>query len=297
MRGQEGSRSPGAVIAGLAARQYGVLARRQLVDAGVSHDAIDRRIGSVLHPVHAGVYAAGHPALATEGRWIAGVLACGDESALSHRAGCALWGLRPGWREFVEVSAPRSVKHVRGVILHRPRTLELTEHRGIPVTPLGRTIVDVADVVSARVLRRVLEQAEVLRLDCDVIPVPGRRGYGRLLAALAEHRPVLSFTRSQLEREFLAICSDAGLPRPLANTIIEGMEVDFCWPELRLVVEIDSWMYHGTRTAHRRDRRRSTTLQLARWNVVRFTGEDVELDRDYVGRTLQQMGVGLIRRA
>jgi very-short-patch-repair endonuclease len=183
------------------------------------------------------------------------------------------------------------------VILHRPRSLELTVHRGIPVTPLGRTIVDVADVVGARELRGLLEQAEVLRLDCDVVPIPGRRGYGRLLAALAEHSPVVSFTRSQLEREFLEICREAGLPKPRMNGIIEGMEVDASWPELRLAVEIDSWKYHGTRSAHGRDRRRSTALQLAGWTPVRLTDEDIELDRAYVVRTLTQTGVGLIPRA
>jgi len=53
MRGQEGPRSTGAAIAALARRQYGVVARRQLVGAAVAE------IGTILHPVHAGVYAAG----------------------------------------------------------------------------------------------------------------------------------------------------------------------------------------------------------------------------------------------
>ena len=159
------------------------------------------------------------------------------------------------------------------------------------MTPLSRTIVDLADVVSARTLRQVLERTEILRLDCNPAPIPGRRGYGRLARALAEHRPALSFTRSQLERVFLAICREAGLPKPLANATIDGMEVDFCWPERRLVVEIDSWKFHGGRTAHRRDRRRSTALLLVGWTVVRFTDEDVELDRDYILATLAKTGV------
>jgi very-short-patch-repair endonuclease len=72
------------------------------------------------------------------------------------------------------------------------------------------------------------------------------------------------------------------------------MEVDFCWPELRLAVEIDSWKYHGTRTAHRRDRRRSTALQLAGWTVIRFTDHDIEFDRGYILATLIDAGVGLV---
>jgi very-short-patch-repair endonuclease len=53
-----------------------------------------------------------------------------------------------------------------------------------------------------------------------------------------------------------------------------------------VAVEIDSWKYHGTRTAYRRDRRRSTALQLAGWSIVRFTDVDIEHDRAYVVATV-----------
>jgi very-short-patch-repair endonuclease len=76
------------------------------------------------------------------------------------------------------------------------------------------------------------------------------------------------------------------VPAPRANGFIEGMEIDFTWPEHRVAVEIDSWKYHGTRTAYRRDRRRSTALQLAGWSIVRFTDVDIEHDRAYVVATV-----------
>jgi very-short-patch-repair endonuclease len=289
MARRKGPRSPDAAIAVIASRQYGVLARRQLLSAGVGEAAIDHRLGTVLHPVHAGVYAVGHDRLTTEGRWLAAVLACGPGAALSHRAAAALRGLRHAWTGYLEVSARRSVKGVAGVIVHRPRQLDRTLYRGIPVTPVGRTIVDIADVVSARTLRSVLERAEILRLDGPAVPVPGRRGYGRLVAALAEHGPVVTFTRSELEEAFLEVCRVAGVPKPRMNTVIEGMEVDAAWPELRVAVEIDSWKYHGTRTAYQRDRRRSTTLQLAGWSLVRFTDVDIEHDRAYVVVTVRAL--------
>jgi hypothetical protein len=286
MARRKGPRSPDAAIAVIASRQYGVIARRQLLAASVTESAIDHRIGSILLPVHAGVHAVGHARLTAEARWPAAVLACGPGAALSHRAGAALRGLRREWNGYLEVSARRSVKHVEGVIVHRPRTIERVVHRGIPVTPVGRTIVDVADVADARTLRAVLERAEILRLDGAVVPIPGRRGYGRLVAALAEHGPIVTFTRSELEVAFLDICREVGVPKPRVNTVIEGMEVDAAWPELRLAVEIDSWKYHGTRTAYRRDRRRSALLTLAGWTVVRFTDADIEHDREYVARTV-----------
>lgn len=296
MARRKGPRSPDAAIAVIASRQYGAVARRQLLAAGVGESAVDHRIGTILHPVHAGVYAVGHAKLTTEGRWLAAVLACGPGAALSHRSAAALRDLRASWRGYLEVSAPRSVKGVEGVIVHRPRRIERTLCRGIPVTPVGRTIVDLADVVSARTLRAVLERAEILRLDGPAVAIPGRRGYGRLVAALAEHGPIVTFTRSELERAFLDICREAGVPKPRANGFIEGMEVDASWPELRVAVEIDSWKYHGTRTAYRRDRRRSTALQLAGWKIVRFTDVDIEYDRPYVVRTVGALHVPQARR-
>ena len=293
MARRKGPRSPDVVIATIASRQYGVVARRQLLEAGVSGSAIDSRIGSVLHSLHAGVYAVGTPQLLTEGRWLAGVLAHGPGAALSHRAAAALWGLRPAWREWLEVSAPRHANRRPGIVLHRCRSLEVTTHRGIPVTTPARTLVDVADVVRPRVLKKVLEQAEILRLDGTPVPIPGRRGYGRLVAALAELGPTVALTRSELEDAFLALCADAGLPAPAANLTIDGMEIDFVWRSHRLAVEVDSWRYHGTRAAFGRDRRRSARLQLAGWGLLRFTDADIVGDPEYVATTLAR-GLGPI---
>lgn len=304
MRARKGPPSPDARIATLAARQYGVVGRRQLLDAGVSRDAIAYRLADQrLHPVHHGVYAVGTPELRIEGRWLAAVLASGECAVLSHRAAAALLGLRPVWRDRVEVSAARSFKYCRGVTTHRPRRLEdreRTTHLGIPVTTVSRTLTDVADVANARVLRKVLEQAEILRLDATPEVIPGRRGAGRLARALAEQGPDVPLTRSGVEVRFLEICRDAGLPRPLVNNSIEGMEVDFCWPAARLVVEADGWGVHRTHAAFQRDRRRSALLSMRGWTVTRFSDADIVRDRRYVEATLRTLirnGLGPSERA
>jgi hypothetical protein len=287
LRARSGPPRPDEVIAALAAGQHGVVTRRQLRELGLSDDAITRRLaGQRLLPLHAGVYAPGHVQLATEGKWLAAVLACGPHAGLSHRAGAALHGLRAVWRDFLEVSAPRSVKGPKGVLLHRSRSIERTVVRGFPATTVARTIVDLADVVGDRALRAVLEQAEILRLDVRIDPIPGRRGHGRLLRALAEHGPFVVRTRSDLEIDFLELCRRAGLPAPDVNTCIEGMEVDFAWPAYRLAVEADGWGTHGTRTAFQRDRRRGVALAVAGWTLLRFTYDDVVRDPAYVTGTL-----------
>ena len=304
MHARKGPGSPDSRIAALAAVQYGVVGRRQLLSAGVSREAIAYRLADGrLHSVHAGVYAVGTPELRIEGRWLAAVFGSGEGAVLSHRAAAALWGLQPDWRSRVEVSAARSVKFCRGVLTHRPRRLdddERTVHERIPVTTVSRTLADVADVVGARMLRRVLEQTQVLRLDATPLVIPGRRGAGRLAAALAELRPHVALTRSDLERRFLEICAAAGLPRPLVNTSTEGMEVDFCWPDARLIVEADGWGVHRTHAAFKRDRRRSATLSMRGWTVTRFSDDDIVRDRAYVASTLTTLirnGLGPSGRA
>jgi hypothetical protein len=103
MGGKSRTRTPDGVIAELAGRQHGVVCRRQLLAAGVTGRAIERRIeGGRLHRLHPGVYAVGHRVVSREGRWMAAVLAAGPGAGLSHRSAAALWGIRPpralAWR-------------------------------------------------------------------------------------------------------------------------------------------------------------------------------------------------------
>jgi hypothetical protein len=275
----------------LAASQHGVVARRQLLGAGLTPQQIGRRVrAGRLIVVHRGVYAVGHAALTVDGRWMAAVLACGAGAALSDRPAAAAWGLRPAWLGWREVCTTAECRRVEGVIVHRPRSLgasDVTRVRGVPVTTVARTLVDLADVVPPAVLRRVLEQAEVLRLDAPVTPIAGRRGVERLETALAELRiRVPRMTRSELERRMLDLCAARGLPPPDANFTVAGDEVDFTWPDHRVAVETDGWDTHGTRAAFGRDRRRSTTLQLAGWVILRFTYDDVVHDPGYVAASL-----------
>jgi len=278
--GHAGRRPSEAGIAALAARQHGVATRRQLLALGFSRHAIDRWIASGrLHPIYRGVYAVGHANLSRRGRWMAAVLACGDEAVLSHRSAGALWDIAPTSSPLTDVTVPRGRSGHRRIRLHQVRRLtddDRTVHDAIPVTSVARTLFDLAEVFDARRLERALERAERLQL-FDLRAIEGQIERGRGRRALKRIVPVLGAshpapqTRSELERDFLDLCRSTDLPAPQVNVIVEGYEVDALWPDQRLIVELDSFEYHRTRAAFERDRARDTALQLAGHRVLRIT--------------------------
>jgi hypothetical protein len=92
------------VLRVLLERQRGTVARWQLVGRGVSDRQIERwvRRGRLIR-MHRGVYVTSRSALTREGYWWAAVLACGPDSALSHRAAAAAWVRRPDHRRRIDV--------------------------------------------------------------------------------------------------------------------------------------------------------------------------------------------------
>jgi very-short-patch-repair endonuclease len=284
-------------IAALARRQHGVVSRRQLRALGLDDNAVSYRVRTGrLHRLHRGVYAVGHTVLGARGRWMAAVLACGPDAALSHASAAALWELRPSEATWIDVTVPRVGARTRpGVRVHRPRTLgadELTVHHGIPVTTPGRTLLDLAATLSERALERALDMAEVQRLtdypalDALARAHPGHRGAGKLSAALKRHHAGTTLTKGGLEELFLALCRRHGLPQPRINTWIANLEVDFVFHEARVAVETDSWRHHHTRRAFERDRHRDATLTRAGYRTLRFTHHQIATEPRTVAETL-----------
>jgi len=109
----------------------------------------------------------------------------------------------------------------------------------------------------------------------------GHQGHGRLRKAIALYKPS-SFTRSGLEKRFLELVMDVGLPQPRTNYVEEGFELDCYWPEYRFAVELDVFETHGTRAAFERDRKRQEDLLLAGIAMTRVTGPRLEREPDEV---------------
>jgi very-short-patch-repair endonuclease len=290
-------------IHGLAARQHGLVARRQLLALGLGEDAVNHRLRSGrLMRVDRGVYALGHRELRREGHVLGAVLAAGEDAVVSHRSAAALWGLRPWSGSFVEITVRghRGVAKRSGRRVHRCADLppaEVTEERRVPTTTIARTLLDLAAVVPAHHLRRAVERAEQAEL-FDLIAVrrvldahPARPGCRPLTALLRDFRDHgETRTRSDLEAIMLQICLDHDLPRPQVNRHDGVRESDFRWPVHRLIVEVDSWTFHGrTRAAFDGDRARDRALLRAGWRVARFTDRQILRNPAAIARELHSL--------
>jgi very-short-patch-repair endonuclease len=275
-----------AVIAALALRQHRVVARAQLLRAGVPSGAIQRRLESHrLFRLHRGVYAVGVPTVDDRGRWLAAVLACGDGAVLSHRAAATHLRLLDRAPGPVEVTVPGTTPRRRtGIRIHSSRSLpppDVTRRLGIPCTTVERTILDIAATEPMAMTERAVRQAFVLRLlgrtrMRDALARAGRRPGTKALRCILEGLiDELPLTRSELERRFLYLVRDAGLPMPTVNRYRFGHRVDFAWEEARLIVETDGRASHDNPFAFHADRGRDLDLELAGWHVIRLSWRQV----------------------
>ena len=184
-----------------------------------------------------------------------------------------------------------------GIRIHRCGRLaadEVTVHQRIPTTTVARTLLDLADVLDHRALKRAVDEAEYLRLlDINAVAAavaanPGRRG-ARLLAAT--HGPP-ELTRSALEARFLALVERHRLPRPLVGARVGDYQLDFLWPEAGLAVELDGYAAHGTRQRFESDRRRDRRLALVGVRTIRLTARALTYEEDAIA---EELGAALKR--
>jgi len=265
-------------------------------ELGYSAKAIRHRIAKGrLHPVWQGVYAVGRPNLGREGTWMAAVLSCGPDAALSHESAGALLEMLEAEGDAIEVSVPWNVarRGRRGIVVHRRSKLapwELTERYGIPVTSPARTLVDLAPRLRRVELERAIGEADKRDLiDPEalrrvLVSFGGQPGVALLRETL--DRRTFTLTDSELERRFLPIARRAGLPAPRTQQWVNGFRVDFYWPELRLVVETDGLRYHRTAAQQAKDRVRDQAHAAAGLTPLRFTRAQVSCEPEHVRRTL-----------
>jgi very-short-patch-repair endonuclease len=267
----------------LATPTHGVVARRELLRAGITRGEIEQRLRSgALIAVFRGVYRVGHTAPSLEARYLAAVRACGEGAVLSGRAAGHLWGLLKGAPPPPEVTAPTE-RRVTGVKTTRARRAErkVTRWHGVPVISVAETLVDLASVLDEEQLARACHEAEVRHhtapehVEAILARRPNVPGAGKLRRVL---RGDVKVSLSKLESAFLALLRKHRLALPETNRRAGGRRVDCRWPELRLTVELDSYRYHSSRYAWEQDRRREREAHARGDQIRRYTYADVAED-------------------
>jgi hypothetical protein len=281
----------------LAASQYGLVSRVQALDL-IGSRGLDRaQRDHHLVRVHRGVYRCGGVPCSFPQDALAATLAFGGLVAVSHGSAARLWRL-----EAVASPAPIHVSvlpgrsaRLSGIVAHRARLVDrdVTVRFGIPVTSVGRTLLDLAGVVPDAVLVRSIDEAlrrhgagaARLLAQLDDGGHDRRRGRG----VLREHL----VSRSQhgvpdsvgVQRVFRWIAS-AGLPAPTCNypVVVGGRQrfLDLAYPELKIDIEFNGWEHHQMRSRMDDDHARTSELELAGWLVLVVTaahGQAETIDR------------------
>jgi very-short-patch-repair endonuclease len=268
-------------LARIAGAAHGVVTRVQLLNAGVTARQIAgrQRTGGLLR-VHRGVYRVGHRAPSTEASYLAAVLAAGEGALLSGRAAAHLLGLVRGTAPTPEVTT-RTERRIEGVKTHRSRLLDAREAtivRGIPVTTVPRTLVDIAAVLPIDALARACHEAGVrygttpAAVEAVLARRPSIPGAKKLRRVI--HGDV-HVTLSKLESRFLELLREEGLPLPVTNRPAGGRRVDCRWPEHRLTVELDGYQFHNSRHSWEQDRQREREARARGDDFRRYTYADV----------------------
>ncbi len=273
-------------VAALARRQYGVVARAQLSDRGVSGATISRWVANGrLDRLNRGVYAFGHRSLTHDGWTMAALLAVGPGAAVSYRSAAAGWDLARARSGPVDITSPdqrggglRGIRHHRSILASD----EVTEHRGFKITTIARTIVDMSDVARPREFGDLLDRALLLRLydHREMLEAldraRGRHGLGRLHRAIAVLTDDGDRFRSDDERRVRDALALTGHVRAEVNAWLPvgepGFEVDLLWRSQRLIVEVDG-PHHLLPYQRQLDRARDAALTRAGYRVLRLPAE------------------------
>ena len=275
-------------LARIAHEAHGLVTRAELLRAGITAGEIKQRLGNgLLIPEYRGVYRVGHRAPTVEARYLAAVLACGPGALLCGRAAAHIYRLVKGPVPSPEVVA-RTYRRLQGVRTKRcqsPDPRDGTTFRGIPMSTVPRTLVDLAALLPLNDLAGACHEAEVLfhvtpsRVEAVLVRRPRSPGAQLLRTVLWGDVHV---TLSKLERRFLKLLRKAGLPLPQTNIVASERRVDCRWPEHRLTVELVSYRYHRSRYAWEQDHLRAREAYARGDEFREYTYGDVFEDPTYM---------------
>jgi very-short-patch-repair endonuclease len=259
-----------AVIDAIAGAQRGRVSRRQLLVAGLSGSAIDRRIRSGrLIQVHTGVYAVRPASGEPLTKETEAILRCGHRSLIACHSANVTWGMRKGAAYPVHLLVPRDrfAPKLEGVVVHRSNSLtqrDATIYKGLPITTPERTALDVAATLPDKEVERCVAEGFALnlltfaKLNAVLARAPNHPGAPTLKRVIASGKPKRTTTTGEFN--LLDHIRAAGLPDPQTQHWVLDYQLDFYYPELKLVIEVDG-PWHETPWRKRSDAKRDARLK------------------------------------
>jgi very-short-patch-repair endonuclease len=224
-------------------------------------------------------------------------------AALSHSSAAALFKIGVEQAAAIEVTTISAARiRPSGIRVHRRPALRdgwYGFYEGIPITSPVQTLIDLATRHDTPRMERAMNEADHLGLvrTVDLRKAlddhPGESGVARLRAII--DRVTFRYTRSGLERAFLPLARQVGLPVPRTSVYVNGYEVDFFFPELGWVIETDSLTYHRTAAEQKKDHERDQAHTAAGLTTLRFTHGQVKYEPDQVVRTLRATAAHRLR--
>lgn len=268
-------------------RQRGLIMAWQLSALGLTRSGRCRAVAAgVLKPVRNGVFLLPGVKPNWETYIAAAALAAGEGAVASHLTAGRIWrlfdgGEPPDAAASVHLTAP-GLHRLGGVTVHRQQLLQVERCQcdGVPVTTVARTLFDLASVLDIESLDRCLDEAirrKIVKLSQVAQMVERNAGGGR--RRIAPLREVLSH-RSASDRlganpwelGMDRLWDELGLPPAERQywTVAEGRNycLDRAILDIRLAVEWVGHDHHDLNGRYRRDRRRTSDLVLAGWDVI-----------------------------
>ena len=276
-----------------AAQQFGLITRTQVYSAGLTPRFIEWQLSSGQWlRVRRGVYRLPTHATSWSQAALAVCLAHEGRLALSHLSAGFVHGLDDVKRgDVFHVLAAEGLRpRIDGVISHESRApFDIVRVRGLPVTNLARTVLDLASVLEPAVFERALDSAQRQRTNLGPwlgyvmkkLGMRGPPGVARVRELLSQR---LGINDSSLETDVARALRNARVtPWKHQFTVVdpEGSAIiraDFAWPRHRIVLHADSFNWHRHREQFDLDRAQRNALRDCGWEELVVTNTSLKTE-------------------
>jgi very-short-patch-repair endonuclease len=241
----------------------------------------------------------------------AAYLATSGRGVVSHSSAAWAWGLldqRPALPELSVLAGAHDIRR-QGIIVHKSVDLDQSQsssRAGIPVTNPLRTLVDLAGTAAPMQLAHAVDVAIAAQLvtvagllaELQRLARPGRPGIDALRRHLRARGFIGAPAPSVLESRMRRLVRTLRLPPPTVELRVGDngeYRLDLAWPEIRLAVEVDGYIWHFSDQHKQRDDSRRNDLQEQGWTVLVFNWRQVSRDPAAVAAKITSLYTKLAR--